>query len=459
MAKIRSGPTALGILCWVALCWMIVASAGTVGKHVARPVESLALAVDGDTGLSRGDAVYLVSSHGLEQVGEVFSAIPSSGRVRLRLEQGTGARLTSNTKATCWHTPLAAEDVLPALLPRAIQQRIAQCIARDWQDHEGRLAAAWAPVASELAHAFLDIIAVDVQESIHVRRDELLAIAHQHAQELARDWPEIQSRVNPIIERHLTPVLGRLMNDAISEAPKITIAWHVAKGETAEAYQAMLNWLGDYLVAMPDADRKELERAFQNTWEAIRNDPVLAEHMADLGRRILNDPQLRDTLTAIYREAIVENPKTADLLRRRLLESETVRSHMYDFLETFGPTARSAMAILLFDDRGRTRPEVVQFIRSTTLRRQVAWVTLDAGEKIAPPFDLSTVLQADRKGAGAESNYVAGVLAPLPDQEGLGEVVFPSSDPPQSSLGKEGGNSAKLPTNGSRNGTGNGSGP
>jgi hypothetical protein len=194
-------------------------------------------------------------------------------------------------------------------------------------------------------------------------------------------------------------VLAGQMNDAVAGAPKFSIAWHVARGRNAEAFQLMLDWIADYLVEMPEEEREEMREAIRATWDAARADPILAEHFAVLGREILEDEQLRDVLLTIYREAVAENPRTGEFLQKRIVESELLRKHLYELIELFAPTAQSVAALCLFDEAGATRPEIVHLVRSIALRRRVAWVTLTTRDPNATPLAEGETLQADAGGA------------------------------------------------------------
>ena len=104
-------------------------------------------------------------------------------------------------------------------------------------------------------------------------------------------------------------------------------------------------------------------------------------------------------LAQIHREAVAENPRTAEFLRTEVLESPRIREQMYAFIEAFAPTARSVLAMCLFDETGRTRNEIVHLLRSAALGRNVAWVTLEPGGPDGGALKAGSVLKADSRGA------------------------------------------------------------
>jgi hypothetical protein len=160
----------------------------------------------------------------------------------------------------------------------------------------------------------------------------------------------------------------------------------------------MLDWLADYLATMSDEDKAEFAEAVDRTWQTAREDEILVSRLTEMGRGILEDRNLRDVLTQIYREAVADNPQTPEFLRSEVLGSERMREQMYAFIEAFAPTARNVLAICLFDETGRTRSEVAHLVRSAALGRSVAWVTLEPGDSGQGLLEPGSTLSADLRG-------------------------------------------------------------
>ncbi len=397
----RTAAVVVGAALWLAAGVAILGSAVVVGARATRSTVDLVIEADTPVRLREGDSVYLQLGGGLEQVGEVASADPDGRRARLLIRPGPFASLDERVRATCWHTPMSAEDALGALLPPDVQQRAVQRITEDWHLRRAELLAAWQPIAVELAGGYFAAISDELEDSLRRHEEELLDILRAHGDELAARWPAIQTRLRPILAEHLTPVLGRLMDEAVSDAPKARIAWSLARGRHAQAFQQMLDWLNDYLAEMPREDREELGAAARRAWNAARSDDELVAIFAGFGRDLILDERLRDTLERIFHDAVTDNPDSADYLRDRVLSSPVVHEQLYRFIEVFAPTARSVAAICLFDDAGMTRPEVVHLVRSAALRREMAWVTLTQGgssDSPTRPLEPGAVLRAEIRG-------------------------------------------------------------
>ncbi|MBI4719089.1 MAG: hypothetical protein HY763_14890 [Planctomycetes bacterium] len=388
----------LGVLSWSAACSALAGSIYTVRQRSARPTHTLRLQLDPGRRLAPGDLVYLQSSTGLQRIGEIVGQVDGE-LVEAAVRPDCLCALNASTHATCWQTPLSAEEAIDALLPPSLQQVAADLIAADWRVHEQALADAWGPLAAELGSALLATVGADLEAAFRRREAELRDLARWHAEACAAAWPAIEQRLRPILQEHLNPVLSRLLNAAVADAPKMEFALNVARGGYAEAFQHMLDWLMEYLADLPPADEAELEQAVQRAWEAARNDAVLVEKLSALGRGVVDDARLRRVLSDIYREALGENPRIAEFLRRQIIESPVVREQFYAFVERFAPTARRVAALCLFDDQGATRPEIVHLVRSVALRREVAWVALETVEVDAPMLPPRAVLRARSGGA------------------------------------------------------------
>ncbi len=371
----------------------------TVYDRATQPTVELFISAEKPSSLTAGDMVFRNTELGLERIGEVAAVQGEDNRVRLNIRPEAFQAMNASTFATCWEGPLDAEAAIEALLPPSIQRKVARRIVADWRAQHSLLTSTWGPIAADLASAFTDAIKDDVQASFHRHQDELWEIAQIHGQAVSEAWPEIQARLQPILQAHLNPVLGRLIHEAIADAPKVSIAWQVALGANSKAFQAMLDWLVDYLANMPEADKVEFGRAVRNTMDAARNDPVVLRQLSEMGQRIFEDERLRNVVTEIYRESIADNPRAAEFVRSHVLESPEVREQFFTFIELFGPTARNVAALCLFDENGATRPEIVHLVRSVALRRNVAWVTLSTPNPSAPSIHSRDMLTTRFRGS------------------------------------------------------------
>lgn len=382
----------LGTFLWLLALGGLARSVHTVQARALRPTQELKLRVPPGSRLAVGDLVFLMNERGLERAGEVARSAGKDGLVTLAIEPAPFRRLNASTRATYWQTPLGVEDAVNALLPPAIQRNVAAEILEGWQQYDEQLATAWGPIVSGLVAAYLEAVGDDIEASFRRREDELWSIAKHHSRRFVAEWPTMQERLRPILRAHLTPVLARLMNEAISEAPKVSIAWNVVRGRNAETFRLMLDWLTDYLADMPEEDKAEMTEALRATWEAARQDAALVERLTAIGRGILHDLELRHVLTEIYREAVADNPQTAEFLQKHVVQSEDLRARMYELIELFAPTAQSVAALCLFDETGATRPQIVHLVRSIALRRRVAWVALNTPDLHAPALEAGTTL-------------------------------------------------------------------
>jgi len=375
----RNSPLVLGAAIWLAAGFMVVGSAYTVCGRTLRPTTTIRIAAPEGHSLSRGDMVFLATDAGLRQVGEVAAAAGEG--VDLAIDPQVASEL-GDAVATCWQTPLSAEETVSALLPPDIQGRVAGHISLMWQDRGDEIVDAWKPVATGLATEYIGLVGDDLEAAVRSRSDEVRRIGEKHLMRAGEDWPLIQQRLLPILREHLTPVLSRLAGDAISDAPKAGVAWDVARGAASGDYDAvysrLLDWLSEYVADMPEEDRRELGQAVRATLEAIGRDKPLMECLQGMLRRLRDDAELAGLAADAWREAVVENPRTAAFLRDRIVNDPAVRQEVYRTIELLGPTMRSVLAEALFDRNGATRPEVVHFVRSVALGRRLAWVTLRA---------------------------------------------------------------------------------
>lgn len=384
---------------WVIAAGAILFSFRLVAANVVRPTVRLSIVAPAGIGLSQGDIVYLATDRGLEAVGEVGESNRHPGEVDLRITGRALARLSTNTVASCWRTPLSTEDTITALLPATIQRQAAEHVMADWKTQNEQIAKTWGPLIAELSASYLALVADDIDKALRHREEELWHVVEWHARGLAAEWPGIHDRLEPLVQQHVTPVLSRLLHDAIADAPKLGIALQMAQGNHEEAYRMMLNWLGEYLTTMSEDDQRELRAALAAVWMEAGRDPEIVEPIRRMGERFFEDQRFRDLLADVYREAITDNPKTAEFLRDRVIESDEIRGRFYELVDLMAPTARRVLALFLFNERGAMRPEIVHLVRSAALNRSVAWVTLRDDQPSGLPLKEGTTITAVRSGA------------------------------------------------------------
>ncbi len=386
--------TVLGGAIWLVAIVGVTAGLNRVRARAARATHIIRIAPAVGHGLAKGDIVYFQTVSGLKRAGEVATVTQDRHMVKLAILADVAPRLNDSARATCWRTPLTAENAINALLPPVVQQRVADQLTDAWRLHEGRLAEIWGPLIGELARAYLNEVGNDLEAAVERHSDELWTIAQAHGDHLLMQWPVIQGRLSPLLRDHLTPVLGRLMHEAADHAPKMRIAWSVARGDSEAAFRHVLDSLAEYLANMPDDDRTEMAAAVRNAWEAAGRDEVLTESLGLLGHAILEDQDLRRVLNDIYREAVVDNPRTEAFFRTEILDSPQVRQKIFASTDIIGPTLQRVAAICLFDESGATRPEVVHLVRSIALRRRVSWVTLENVEAGGEPLPPNALIHA-----------------------------------------------------------------
>ena len=396
MSRARKIRLSLGALVWLMAIGLLFSSYWTVHASLSRSSAHLQIRCS-SPGLTVGDLVYIQASSGLVRAGEV--AVVEGSLAELALSPEVMARLTRSTTATVWMTPLSARASVEAILPSDIQERIAEQVLADWADRDDSLGAIWQPIARELAVSYWHLIQEDLGASLLRHRDEFGEILRNDLAVVAEQWPAIQARLSPILHEHVTPVLSRLMSDALKDAPKVNIMWLLARGKSQDAFQATLDWLSDYLADIPEEDSQELSDALRQAWEVAREDAELMRLLSRAGETFAEDPRLREVVLRVFRESVTLNPRTADFLREEVLQSARIHDQLHTLIQAFAPTARRVLTMCLFDEEGATRPEVVHLVRSVALGRKMAWVTLFTPSSPHAPLTSSTILDARIGGA------------------------------------------------------------
>jgi len=274
---------ALGIAVWAITLTGLSMAGYAVYESTTRPSVTYTLNTNTPLQLQPGDLVYLQTGSGLQSAGEIITVTHNQSALTVILKPDKAKQINTSTLATVWQTPFSAEDALDALLPPDIQDDIAAQIAAEWQVHQAALSAIWNPIVAEIATDFLTQVHPQIELALQKREDILWHIAQAHGQRLSQHWPAIQQELSPILQQHLTPVLARLINEALVEAPKLNIAWLIARGRFGDAYQQMLDWMTQYLTQLPEEDKQALLDAVHTTWQTARNNPTISDIFSTYG--------------------------------------------------------------------------------------------------------------------------------------------------------------------------------
>ena len=145
---------ALGAAMWLAAAAVTGGSAYTVGHRMLRPTATIRIPAPKMHRLAPGDTVFFATKSGLRRVGEVGSI--QRDTITLSVDPKFGD--FTGGQATCWLTPLSAEEVISALLPMDIRERVEAHVAQVWRDRGDELMEIWKPIAANLAMAYIRLI-------------------------------------------------------------------------------------------------------------------------------------------------------------------------------------------------------------------------------------------------------------------------------------------------------------
>ncbi len=397
MAKVASGG-----LFWIvvlAACWIGFGRRavehnliGQLGKYAFGQRDEVVLRLVPAQALQVGDPLYVWSSDSLwsAPIGRVVRVDHSHSRRTDVVETEyavvmlyTGApHLTAHDQVYLMSTPRSLAWVIETMLPPEMRHRIGEMIVAAWSEHRALI---W----SELQ----PIVEAAVRDSAAVIGEEF-ALSWQRHQ---REWAEIADRyrddyvatsVLPVLRQDIWPLVQREMQPLLEQ-------FGLRLWQRASVFGFTWRYLYD-VSPLPQRDllRREFQRfaeqeaipilveftpallqAQQRIVEAAAKHPRVRDVIAQGLQTLAQDSHTQQLLLTMLQEAVIENPRLADIWRRSWSTPEAQRA-FERIGQALEPSITAIGELLFGNPHNQITPEFSRVLRNRVLYKDERWLLL-----------------------------------------------------------------------------------
>jgi hypothetical protein len=401
-----------GLACWGAAlgllaAWMLGttdASAAarrhwwsSVKEYSVGSRQSLELRLPAPQVVAVGDPIFIAHGDGrLEQVGEVSLLLDRGRRLPSRQARvaraeailyPSAAHLRADLEVEYVSTPDSLAWVVETLLPPERKAQVAAEMSAALEAHRDEILAALRPIAEKSLRESLTVVEQDLPAAIARQRPELEAIGSRYHREILEKElvPLVQDEIWPIVRRRGEPTVNEVGKEIWKHVSLWRFGWRYAVDrlpltEDRRVQEEWQRFLNEEAMPILQAHTDDFLQVIEDILRDTSKDPEVREAFRRNMKYVVEDPQLQRVVWKIFREAIVDNPRLRETLKRNWTSPEA-QAAFHLASERFEPHVRR-MGDTIFGtpERGIT-PEFAQVLRNQILHKDRRWFLLSVREE------------------------------------------------------------------------------
>jgi len=284
-------------------------------------------------------------------------------------------------------TPLSLEAVVRTMVPRELQDQIAERIEAEWKQHEQQVMSQMRPVIQQGLRTAIDAVESQLPSILRNHREDFRVLGERYEADIlkAELIPLVKREILPIVEEEAVPVardVGKALWDRVS---LWSFTWRyiydqtpLARTDTVkEEFQRFID-----KEALPEL-RSRTNQFIALTETILKrsmDNPRVREVLKRNFRQVADDPELKRLIWSIVREAVIEN-ETLRLELDQYMKRHETRSAMRNAGNRLEPVVRDIADMIFGSREGGITPEFSRVLRAQILTKDRRWFV------IVPSFD------------------------------------------------------------------------
>ena len=280
-------------------------------------------------------------------------------------------------------------DIVRMLLPPEKRERVEAIIRQSLETDGQEIVDAMRPIVTRSMQQSLPVVERAFRQSIADHRDELEVIGERYRATVLdeRLVPLLKEEVLPIVKHHAEPVAERIGKELWDRASVWRFGWRFLYDRTPLPERDLVKREFDRFVkeeAIPvfESHTDEMLEAQKNIFRDISNNERVRSELSEVVTEISKDAELRQLLTAILRESIVENKE----LRQVWLEnwqSEEAKAAFQLAGDRLEPVVRKIGDELFGTRETGISPSFARVLRNQILGKDKRWIVAIAHSESA----------------------------------------------------------------------------
>lgn len=265
--------------------------------------------------LRDGDPVFLMGTDGQwHEVGFVASTDSSRRATKAMVVWYDDEFNSADYRLVYYQNRGKFGDIVKMLLPPEKRTRLEALIRKAIDNHADEITEAMKPIVTKSLRESLPVVEQAFKDSLDRHRDELEALGERYEQTVLRERlvPMVKDEVLPIIKKHGEPVAKTIGRELWDRASLWRFGWRALYDKSPLPERDLLKrewerFVDEEAIPVFEKHTPSLIEAQKNIFVDLSKNENIRDEFSDIIQLIVKDKELQRLLTAMMREAIVEN--------------------------------------------------------------------------------------------------------------------------------------------------------
>ncbi len=293
--------------------------------------------------------------------------------------------LHNDAMFTLQSTPDSTEWVVKTMLPAKKRRELVTLIMQAYQRHMPEIAEAFKPVVKDSLADAGAVIRDELQTSFEAREKEFQALGKKFESELLRKkiLPVLHDEVWPIVEEKATPLARKVGTEIWQELSLWRFGWRFLydksplpeRNFTEQEFNRFVKEKAAPILKSHVPDMLELQKSLV---EEFADHPKIRQTVSDSFQMVVDDQELRELLTSIFKEVLIDNARLKQTMQRQWTGPEA-REAIDLASRRFDPTINRIGEAMFGNPNKSITPEFARVLRRMVLHKDQRWLILDPG--------------------------------------------------------------------------------
>ncbi len=279
--------------------------------------------------------------------------------------------------------------VIKTMFPPSKQEEIGRLIIESYRSNQPAIINALRPVVEASLKDASSVIRADLKAAFEAREDEIREIGQRYQSDLIDEEivPLIQKEIWPIIQAESRPLANQVGQEIWGEVSMFRFGWRYLYDKTPlpdqklteKEFNRFVNSKALPIIESHVGDFVELQKMLLKKIAA--NTQVKAT-LSQSFKTIVNDPEVQDLLSEVFRDVFVNNKKLQGVLEERWQGAEA--KYAVELTnKKLEPTITEIGVALFGSPDTQITPEFARVLRHRILHKDNRWYTLHLADRQA----------------------------------------------------------------------------
>ena len=297
------------------------------------------------------------------------------------------------------------QEVLQTMFPPEQRSRLEQLIRSALDAHSEEITTAMTPIVTATMRESIPVIQQSLTASIHVHRSEIEALGKRYEQSILQETlvPLLREDIFPIVKRHGQPVAELIGKELWDRASFWRFGWRALYDRTPLPERDLLRGEWDRFVtqeAIPiiESYTPEIIEAQRRILIDISKNENVRRELREIANELIDDEDLRKILTAMLREAILENQALREVWSNQW-ETDEAKAAIQIASDRLAPLIRQIGDEVFGTQETGINPSFARVLRNQVLGKDRRWLSVETplNSLISMPVrDEITILPSDQ---------------------------------------------------------------